>query len=48
MKQVKFLRPTTELIEVIAADMRQADVDEPAPYGCENELFHKFHLERMS
>lgn len=22
-------------------------IDEPLQYGCENELFHKFHLERM-
>jgi len=22
-------------------------IDEPLPHGCENELFHKFHLERM-
>lgn len=22
--------------------------DEPIPYGCDNELFHKFHLERVS
>ena len=28
MSSVKFLQPTTELIEAIAADMRQADVDE--------------------
>lgn len=21
--------------------------DDPMPYGCENELFHKFHLERI-
>lgn len=21
-------------------------IDDPAPYGCEGELFHKFHLER--
>lgn len=21
-------------------------IDEPSPYGCDNELFHKFHLER--
>lgn len=22
-------------------------IDEPLPYGCDNELFHKFHLERV-
>lgn len=22
-------------------------IDEPVPFGCDNELFHKFHLERV-